>query len=50
MEFVDIATPVMRRRMVNSAEEIAPITEMAGIADLGGAACVEATKVGTPRA
>ena len=48
MEFVDIAAPAMRLRMVKSAEEIAHITEMARIADLGGAACVEAARVGTP--
>jgi creatinase len=38
----------MRLRMIKSPEEIAHITEMARVADLGGAACVEATKVGTP--
>ena len=48
MEFVDIAAPAMRLRMVKSAEEIAHITEMARIADLGGAACAEAARVGTP--
>ncbi len=48
MEFVDIAAPAMRLRMVKSAEEIAHITEMARIADVGGAACVEAIEVGTP--
>ena len=48
MEFVDIAAPAMRLRMVNSAEDIAHITEMARIADLGGAACAEAARVGTP--
>lgn len=48
LEFVDIAAPAMRLRMVKSAEEIAHITEMARIADLGGAACVEAARVGTP--
>ena len=48
LEFVDIAAPAMRLRMIKSAEEIAHITEMARIADLGGAACVEAAKVGTP--
>ena len=48
VEFVDIAAPAMRLRMIKSAEEIAHITEMARIADVGGAACVEATKVGTP--
>ncbi len=48
MDFVDIAAPAMRLRMIKSAEEIAHITEMARIADLGGAACVEATQVGVP--
>ena len=48
VEFVDIAAPAMRLRMVKSAEEIAHITEMARIADVGGAACVEAIEVGTP--
>ena len=43
MEFVDIAALAMRLRMIKSAEEIAHITEMARIADVGGAACVEAT-------
>ena len=42
MEFVDIAQPAMRLRMIKSAEEIAHITQMTRIADLGGAACVEA--------
>jgi len=45
-EFVDVAAPAMRQRMVKSAEEIAHITEMARIADIGGAACVEAIGVG----
>ncbi len=44
--FVDIAAPAMRLRMVKSAEEIAHITEMARIADLGGSACVEALAPG----
>jgi creatinase len=48
MEFVDIAAPSMKLRMIKSAEEIAHITHMTRIADLGGAACVEATKVGVP--
>ena len=48
VEFVDIAAPAMRLRMVKSAEEIAHITEMARIADIGGAACVEAMGVGVP--
>ncbi len=46
--FVDIAAPAMRLRMIKSAEEIAHITEMTRIADIGGAACVEATAVGVP--
>ncbi len=46
VEFVDIAAPAMRMRMVKSAEEIAHITEMARIADMGGQACVEATREG----
>lgn len=46
MEFVDIAQPAMRLRMIKSEEEIAHITHMTRIADLGGAACCEATKVG----
>lgn len=45
-EFVDIAAPAMRMRMIKSDEEIAHITEMARIADLGGAACAEAIAVG----
>jgi creatinase len=48
VEFVDIAQPAMRLRMVKSAEEIAHIEKMTRIADLGGAACVEATAVGVP--
>ncbi len=44
---VDIAEPAMRMRMIKSDEEIAHITEMARIADVGGAACVEAIRVGT---
>jgi creatinase len=46
--FVDIAGAAMLLRMIKSAEEIAHITEMARIADIGGAACVEATAVGVP--
>ena len=46
MEFVDIAASAMRLRMTKSPEEITHITEMARVADLGGAACVEATRVG----
>ena len=48
VEFVDIAAPAMRLRMIKSAEEIAHITEMTRIADLGGGACVEAVAVGVP--
>ena len=47
VEFVDIAPAAMRLRMLKSEEEIAHISEMARIADVGGAACVEATAVGT---
>ncbi len=46
VEFVDIAAPSMKLRMIKSAEEIAHITEMTRIADIGGAACVEAIGVG----
>ncbi len=46
--FVDISEPVMRMRMVKSEEEISHIAGMARIADIGGAACVEAVSVGTP--
>ncbi len=48
MEFVDIAAPAMRLRMIKSEEEIAHITQMTRIADLGAAAVVEAAKVGVP--
>lgn len=48
VDFVDIASPTMRLRMIKSAEEIGFITELARIADLGGAACVEAIGVGVP--
>ena len=48
VEFVDIAEQTMRLRMIKSAEEIVHITEMARIADIGGAACVEAIGVGVP--
>ena len=47
-ELVDVSKPTMRLRMVKSAEEIAWIRESARIADIGGAACVEATAVGVP--
>jgi creatinase len=44
--FLDIAQDAMGLRMVKSAEEIAHVTEMARIADIGGAACVEAIAPG----
>ncbi len=46
--FVDISLPAMRMRMVKSAEEIAVIRNGARIADIGGAACVEAIAPGVP--
>ena len=46
VELVDIAGPIMRGRMVKSAEEIALIKQGARIADIGGAACVEAIAPG----
>ena len=48
MEFVDIAAAAMRLRMIKSPEEIAHIRHMTRIADIGGAACVEAIGVGVP--
>ena len=48
MTFIDIAAPAMRLRMIKSEEEIAHITDMTRVADLGGAAVVEAAKVGVP--
>lgn len=47
-EFVDIGVGAMKLRMVKSAEEIAHITKMTAIADIGGAACAEAIGVGVP--
>jgi len=46
MEFVDIALPSMQMRMIKSGEETAHITQMTRIADLGGAAVVEAAQIG----
>ncbi len=48
VQFVDVAEHTMRLRMIKSAEEIAHITEMARIADIGGAACIDAIDVGVP--
>ena len=45
-QFVDVSQASMAQRMIKSPEEIAHITAMAAIADLGGAACVEALAVG----
>ncbi|MDH3474731.1 MAG: M24 family metallopeptidase [Rhodospirillales bacterium] len=47
-QLADIAKAVMRQRMVKSAEEIVVIRNGARIADIGGAACVEAIAVGVP--
>ena len=47
-ELVDAGRPAMRMRMVKSGEEIAWIREGARIADIGGAAAVEAIAVGVP--
>ena len=47
-ELMDVSKPTMRMRMVKSDEEIAWIRECARIADIGGAACVEAIAVGVP--
>lgn len=46
VDFVDIAAPSMMQRMIKSAEEITHIKEMTRIADIGGAACVDAIGVG----
>lgn len=48
IEFVDIAYSAQRLRMIKSAEEIEHIMKMTRIADIGGAACVDAIKVGVP--
>jgi creatinase len=45
-ELVDISVRAMQQRMIKSGEEIEHIAKMAAIADLGGAACVEAMGVG----
>ena len=47
-ELVDVSRPTMRMRMVKSDEEIAWIRESARVADVGGAAGVEAISVGVP--
>lgn len=48
VEFVDIAEPAMRMRMVKSAEEHQIIRDGAAISDIGGAAAVEAIGEGVP--
>jgi creatinase len=48
VEFVDAAAPSMRMRMIKSDEEIRHISRMTKIADMGGAACLEAIAVGEP--
>ncbi len=45
---VDISDQVMALRMIKSAAEIALIKQGAQVADIGGAACVEALGVGVP--
>ncbi len=47
-ELVDIAAPCMRMRMIKSAEEHAIIRQGARIADIGGAAVVEALRDQVP--
>ncbi|SEF40839.1 M24 family metallopeptidase [Vibrio hangzhouensis] len=46
--FIDISDEVMKKRMVKSEEEIALIKHGARIADIGGAACVEAIAANVP--
>ena len=48
VELVDISKMTMRQRMVKSAEEIELIRNGAQVADIGGAACVEAIGEGVP--
>ena len=47
-ELADIAQAAMRLRMIKSDEELAVIRQGARIADIGGAACVEAIGEGVP--
>ncbi len=46
--FVDISAACMKMRMIKSDEEIALIKHGAQIADIGGAACVQAIAPGVP--
>jgi creatinase len=48
VELVDVSPGTMAQRMIKSEEEIAVIRNGARIADLGGAACVEAIGEGVP--
>ena len=48
VELVDISSACMELRMIKSDEEIKLIREGARIADIGGAACVEAISDGVP--
>lgn len=48
VELVDVSAATMALRMVKSDEEIAVIRNGARIADIGGAACVEAIADGVP--
>jgi len=48
VEIVDVGEPLMRKRMVKSAEEIEHIKFSAWVADRGGEAVVEACAVGVP--
>ncbi|GAB3348489.1 MULTISPECIES: M24 family metallopeptidase [Amycolatopsis] len=48
VELVDVAAAAMSQRMVKSREEIELIAHGARIADLGGAAVVEAVRAGVP--
>lgn len=48
VEFVDAGAPTMWMRTTKSAEEIAHITKLTAIADLGGEACRAAIAVGVP--
>jgi len=47
-ELIDIAQATMKMRMVKSDEEIVVIKHGARVADIGGAACVEAIGEGVP--
>ena len=47
-ELIDASKPTMRMRMMKSDEEIAWIRESARVADIGGAAGLEAIAVGVP--